>query len=163
MGLVAGDPFRRYAERFGRPIGDALERVRAGEGPEEAALELGLPTAAVTGPASFFADLSTPKGPRHVRACGAAACFAATSGTHAERVRAAIGGRAGTSVQAVHCLGYCYAAPAALDGNEACVGPDAVDQLLGTAPRADPPIPWHSHSREPVVMAGLAVLLRQVG
>ncbi|WP_245953437.1 NADH-ubiquinone oxidoreductase-F iron-sulfur binding region domain-containing protein [Arthrobacter silvisoli] len=35
------------------------------------------------------------------------------------------------------------------------MGADDVDQLLGRAPRLDPGIPWHSDSREPVVMAGL--------
>ena len=45
------------------------------------------------------------------------------------------------SLEAVYCLGYCYAVPAALDGEDPCAGPDLVDQLTGDAPRRDPQIP----------------------
>ncbi|MFE3520742.1 hypothetical protein ACFXOD_03965 [Streptomyces sp. NPDC059161] len=34
-----------------------------------------------------------------------------------------------TSVQVVRCVGYCYAAPAALDGDTPCTGPTLADQL----------------------------------
>lgn len=154
-GTANEDRFRRYADRFNRPIVDVRDRLRDGEPPTAVALGLGLPAAAVAGPASFFADFSAPRGLRQVRVCGAAACFAATAGEPVVGVETALGPEVGTSVQTVHCLGYCYAAPAALDGNAPCVGADRVDQLRGRAPRRDPAIPRLSASREPVVMAGL--------
>lgn len=155
--LAGRDAFGRYAQRFGRRIDDVPDALRAGGATTVAiAAGLGLPAAAVAGPASFFADFSAPKEARHVRVCGAAACFAATAGTHVATVRAALEAEAGTSVQTVRCLGYCYAAPAAQDGDGACAGPDAADQLLGGAPRHDPGIPWRCESREPVALAGVA-------
>lgn len=157
QGVVGPDPLLRYAQRFGRPIGNVFEALRAGRKPPAAiAAELGLPAAAAAGPASFFADFSAPRKARHVRVCGAAACFAATAGSPVERARRALEAEPGTSVQAVRCLGYCYAAPAALDGDTACAGPGGVGQLRGHAPAPDPPIPWRCESREPVALAGVA-------
>lgn len=87
------DPFLRYAGRFDRPIADVRDRLRAsGAVPADVARSLGLPAAAVEGPASFFADFSAPRGRRHIRVCGAAACFAATGGGHVAEVGAALGG-----------------------------------------------------------------------
>ncbi|UKA72184.1 NAD(P)H-dependent oxidoreductase subunit E [Arthrobacter sp. FW306-06-A] len=171
------DPFRRYAARFGREITRVPDSLRqsmagtdaAGLGPEGGpgtasgiARTLGLPAAAVEGPASFFADFAVPHGNRHVRACSAAACFAATGGTHLATVEAALGVEAGSrardgsvSLQAVHCLGFCYSGPAALDGAEAHAGPDLAAQLTHQAPRTAPPIPVASNSRVPVVTAGV--------
>jgi bidirectional [NiFe] hydrogenase diaphorase subunit len=160
MARDRGDPFIRYAERFGRPIETVKAALREAADPEQVARTLGLPAAAVEGPATFFADLATERAPRHVRVCGAAACFAATGGRHVDAVAEALGvepGRAGAdaSLQEVRCLGYCYAAPAALDGAEPCVGPGLADQLLGRRPRNDPPVPVRCDSPVPVVTAGL--------
>ncbi|WP_265863317.1 NAD(P)H-dependent oxidoreductase subunit E [Streptomyces sp. SKN60] len=146
----------------------ALERVRAGtaEGPEEWAPQVaaaaGLPAAAGLGPATFFADLAAPRGERHVRVCTATACFAARRGEHLAEVERALGVVAGTvdeagstSLQTVHCLGYCYAGPAALDGTLPRTGPDLADQLRGrTEPRA-PGIPAADTTGAPVLLAGI--------
>ena len=157
------DPFLRYAARFDRPIGDVRNMLRSsGAEPTAIARALGLPAAAVQGPASFFSDFSAPRGARHVRVCTAAACFAATAGAHVAEVEAALGVETGrrtadgsVSVQAVRCLGYCFAGPAALDGDQACAGADLAAQLRGeSAPKA-PPIPVHNDSPVPVVTAGL--------
>ncbi|MEU2231672.1 NAD(P)H-dependent oxidoreductase subunit E [Streptomyces vietnamensis] len=119
----------------------ALERARAGtpEGPEawapEVAAAAGLPAAADLGPATFFADLAAPRGERRVRVCTATACFAARGGEHLAEVERALGVVAGrgdeagsTSLRTVHCLGYRYAGPAALDGTLPRTGPDLADQ-----------------------------------
>lgn len=157
------DPFLRYAGRFHRPIGDVADTLRSSRAaPAEIARSLGLPAAAVEGPASFFADFSAPRGARHVRVCAAAACFAASGGGHVAEVEAALGVEAGSlradgsvSLQAVRCLGYCYAGPAALDGAAAYAGPGMTDQLRGSLPRTAPPIPVYRDSPVPVVTAGL--------
>jgi NADH-quinone oxidoreductase subunit F len=157
------DPFLRYAARFDRPIGDARNMLRRpGAEPTAVARALGLPAAAVQGPASFFADFSAPRGDRHVRVCTAAACFASTAGAHVAEVEAALGVETGrrtadgsVSIQAVRCLGYCFAGPAALDGDQAFAGADLAAQLRGeSAPKA-PPIPIHNDSPVPVLTAGL--------
>ena len=145
------DPFLRYAARFDRPIGDVRSMLRApGAEPAAIARKLGLPAAAVQGPATFFSDFSAQRGDRHVRVCAAAACFAASAGTHVAEVEAALGVETGSrtadgsvSIQAVRCLGYCFAGPAALDGEQACTGADLAAQLRGgeSAPKA-PPIPF---------------------
>lgn len=146
----------------------ALERARAatGEGPEAWAPEVagaaGLPAAAGLGPATYFADLAAPRGERHVRVCTATACFAARGGRHLGEVEEALGVSAGhigadgrTSLQGAHCLGYCYAGPAALDGTRPCTGPDLADQLAGrTEPRA-PGIPAADTTGTPVLLAGI--------
>jgi bidirectional [NiFe] hydrogenase diaphorase subunit len=157
------DPFLRYADRFERPIAAVKSRLRASDAaPTEIARSLGLPAAAVEGPASFFSDFAAPRGRRHVRVCGAAACFAASGGGHMAEVEAALGVEArsrsadgAVSLQEVRCLGYCFTGPAALDGEEACAGADLATQLQGSSPRNAPPIPVHSDSPVPVVTAGL--------
>jgi NADH-quinone oxidoreductase subunit F len=157
------DPFFRYAGRFDRPLGDVPAALRSSRAaPAEIARTLGLPAAAVEGPASFFADVSAPRGDRHVRVCSAAACFAATGGAHVAEVEAALGVVAGTasadgavSLQAVRGLGYCLAGPAALDGDDPCSGADLAAQVIGSSPRTDPPIPVFCDSPVPVVTAGL--------
>lgn len=157
------DPFLRYAGRFDRPLRDVPDALRSSRTPPAGvARTLGLPAAAVEGPASFFADFSAPRGARHVRVCSAAACFAATGGAHVPEVEAALGVPSGSespdgavSLQAVRCLGYCFAGPAALVGDEACAGADLAAQVLGSSPRTDPPIPVYNDSPVPVVTAGL--------
>ncbi|MFI7063582.1 NAD(P)H-dependent oxidoreductase subunit E [Kribbella sp. NPDC050124] len=170
-----GDALRRYAQRFGRD----LEKVRSGLltgdtdpaatssslSPGDAghlARACGLPAAAGTGPATFFADFTAPRGRRHVRVCGAAACTSASGGRHLRQVEDALGVPVDTcsadsavSLQEVRCLGYCYAGPAALDGSTACAGPDLAAQLTGRCPPRDPPIPVHAVGQKAVVTAGL--------
>lgn len=157
------DPFLRYAARFERPIVEIKSMLRGSvTSPAEIARALGLPAAAAEGPASFFADFSAPHGTRHIRACGAAACFAASGGRHMAEVEAALGVEAGSrsgdgavSLQEVRCLGYCFGGPAALDGEDACAGPDLAAQLQGSSPRKAPPIPVSCDSAYAVVTAGL--------
>ncbi|MFP5368678.1 MAG: NAD(P)H-dependent oxidoreductase subunit E, partial [Actinomycetes bacterium] len=121
-----------------------------------------MPAAAVEGPASFFADFTSPRGSRHVRVCAAAACFAATGGAHVSEVEAELGVQVGScsedrsvSLQSVRCLGYCFAGPAALDGGAAHAGPGLGAQLAGAAPRTAPPIPVANRAPVPVLTAGL--------
>lgn len=151
------EPYEGLARRVGHEPGEALARLRAG------LPVAGLPRAHVAGAASFFDDLSgSPRGARHVRVCHATACFAASAGAHVGEVEQALGVAAGerssdggTSLQPVHCLGFCYAAPAALDGDVPATGRDLAAQLAGRVPRRDPPIPVRSAVGEPVVLAGI--------
>ncbi|MFF8603140.1 NADH-ubiquinone oxidoreductase-F iron-sulfur binding region domain-containing protein [Streptomyces sp. NPDC015232] len=176
-GRMPGEPGRRpdalrelTARHGGRGglLPAALERTRSGT-PEEpgvwapqVAEAAGLPAAAGLGPATFFADLAAPRGERHVRVCTATACFAARGGEHLAEVERALGVAAGTvdeagsiSLQTAHCLGYCYAGPAALDGTLPRAGPDLADQLGGrTEPRA-PGIPAADTTGAPVLLAGI--------
>lgn len=157
------DPFLRYAARFDRPVGEIPDVLRSSvAAPADIARTLGLPAAAVEGPASYFADFTAPRAARHVRVCTAAACFAAAGGAHLAEVEAALGVEAGAcsadgsvSLQAVRCLGYCFTGPAALDGVDPHAGPELAAQLLGAAPRTAPPIPVSCASPFPVVTAGL--------
>ena len=159
----------RY-ELSGSEVLERLRRVVAEEGHLEAAdvdrisAELGLPRAHINGTASFFSDLApTPRGRRHVRLCSGTACLVAARGgagalQSPERLGAPLGGISAdgsVSTQPVHCVGYCYAGPAALDGEDAHAGVDLADQLLGEAPRRDPDIPYSADVPEPVVLAGL--------
>lgn len=155
------EPVVEMEGRYGRAGADVLERLRrakaergriAPEDVDRIAAELALPRAHVHGAASFYADLGfEPLGERHVRVCDGTACFAATGGAHVGAVERDVEG----SVQRVSCLGYCYAGPAALDGEEPCAGPDLVDQLAGRVERRDPPIPFAADVEEPVLLAGL--------
>lgn len=162
-GRISEDPFLRYAARFHRPIADVRDLLRSPDAaPTAIARALGLPAAVVRGPASFFSDFSAQHGARHVRVCTAAACFAATAGAHVAQVEAALGveadGRSAdgsVSLQAVRCLGYCFAGPAALDGEQARAGADLAAQLRGESARKAPPIPVHIDSPVPVLTAGL--------
>src|ERR1700712_4162099 len=56
-----------------------------------AAERSGLPEAAVHGVSTFYDDLLTPRGTRHVRVCTGTACFAATGDAHVEDVESALG------------------------------------------------------------------------
>jgi NADH:ubiquinone oxidoreductase subunit F (NADH-binding) len=164
------DPAQRLAARLGRDLGAVADRLRdaAGTGAVETATpqiaaELGLPVAAVRGPATFYADFTAPRAERHVRVCGAAACVAASAGRHLTEIEEALGVARGrrrpdgrVSLQEVRCLGYCYAGPAALDDDRPCAGPDLVDQLTGAQPPRDPAIPVRAAGATPVVTAGLA-------
>ncbi|WP_420078704.1 NAD(P)H-dependent oxidoreductase subunit E [Streptomyces sp. JL4002] len=163
------DAFRALLSRRGTPgnrLLDDLARARLGSSSDSAdwspavATPLGLPAAASLGPATFYADLAAPQGRRHVRVCTGAACFAATGGRPLDAVERALGVHAGevsadgtVSLQAVRCLGHCYAAPAALDGLLACTGPGMADQLTGRGPRSVPGIPSTDTTGDPVLLS----------
>jgi NADH:ubiquinone oxidoreductase subunit F (NADH-binding) len=120
-----------------------------------------LPAAAAHGARTYYSDHRAERGARHVRVCTGTGCFAATQGRQLAAVESALGVPVGkcaadgsTSLQAVHCLGYCYAGPAALDDDRPRVGPTLPEQLTGGAPAVDPPIPAMAVSR-PVVLRGI--------
>ncbi|MEQ7008295.1 NAD(P)H-dependent oxidoreductase subunit E [Actinopolymorpha sp. B17G11] len=126
------------------------------------AARTGLPVAVVHGAARYYTDLRGTQGERHVRLCGGTACFVASQGgRHIPDVERVLGVRAGTcapdgsvSLQVVHCLGYCYTGPAALDGDEPRAGADLADQLAGlSTPRA--PEPSVRAATAPVVLRGI--------
>jgi NADH:ubiquinone oxidoreductase subunit F (NADH-binding) len=120
-----------------------------------------LPDAAQHGAQTYYADPRAVHGTRHVRVCTGTGCFAATQGRQLAAVESALGVPVGhcapdgsTSLQAVHCLGYCYAGPAALDQDQPRVGPTLVEQLTGGTPPIDPPVPAMAVS-PPVVLRGI--------
>ncbi|HEX5569222.1 MAG TPA: NADH-ubiquinone oxidoreductase-F iron-sulfur binding region domain-containing protein [Streptomyces sp.] len=168
------DALRALADRHGRPgarLTESLSRARAqtpgapAAWAPEIARRWGLPAAAGLGPASYYADLAAPHGRRHIRVCSAAACFAAEPGRGAADVERALGaGRAdreahapadGTTVQSVRCLGHCYAAPAALDGDAPRTGPALIGQLTGREPPRAPQIPAFDSTGDPVLLGGV--------
>ena len=153
------------------PVTSAIERLqgvaeRAGAitpaDERAAAAELHVPVAAVHGAATFYDDLArTPRGKRHVRVCEGTACFAADRGRHVGEVERALGVSAGScredgsvSVQAVRCIGFCYAAPALLDGTVPHAGPELATKLTRGPADAPPPIPVAAITK-PVVLAGI--------
>lgn len=121
-----------------------------------------LPEAARYGAATYFADLRVPRGARHVRVCAGTGCFVASAGGGSVAdVETAVGVEVGrcaadgsTSLQSVHCLGYCYAGPAALDDDEPRAGRDLADQLTGRAEPDDPDVPVAAVT-QPVVLRGI--------
>ncbi|WP_042365659.1 NAD(P)H-dependent oxidoreductase subunit E [Streptacidiphilus neutrinimicus] len=165
------DAFRALARRRGRTGRELLEslaraRSATADGPQEwapgVAADAGLPAAAGLGPASYYADLASPHGRRHVRVCTATACFAARGGCHVDEVERELGvavdrvaADGSVSLQAVRCLGYCYASPAALDGDMPCTGSAVAAQLAGRESRRDPPIPVSDATGDPVLLAGI--------
>ncbi|MEU9125006.1 NAD(P)H-dependent oxidoreductase subunit E [Streptomyces sp. NPDC048506] len=165
------DAFRALADRRGRP-GDRLigslakARAETADGPgvwaPAAAARFGLPGAAALGPASYYADLAAPHRDRHIRVCTATACFAAQAGRHLADVEDELGVITNTAspegdvaVQAVRCLGYCYAGPAALDGDTPCTGPTLAGQLAGREPLWAPEIPAADDTGDPVLLGGV--------
>jgi NADH:ubiquinone oxidoreductase subunit F (NADH-binding) len=111
-----------------------------------------LPAAADHGARTYYADLQAPRGRRHVRVCAGTGCLAASGGGHVAAVERALGVSTGAcstdgevSLQEVRCLGYCYAGPAALDGDRARAGADLADQLTGRTPPVEPPVPVGSN------------------
>jgi NADH-quinone oxidoreductase subunit F len=153
MTMSAIDRLRGIAEQSGRITADD-ERVLA--------KELGVPVAAVHGAASFFDDLApTPRGRRHVRVCEGTACFAADGGRHITEVERALGvstsgcrGDGAVSLQAVRCIGFCYAAPALLDGDTPHAGPNIAAELMIGQATKPPPIPICAVA-EPVLLGGI--------
>ncbi|MCX4585726.1 NAD(P)H-dependent oxidoreductase subunit E [Streptomyces sp. NBC_01481] len=166
------DAFRALAERRGKPADRlmtslAVARTGTATRPEAwapaVAADVGLPAAAALGPASYYADFAAPHGSRHIRVCAATACFAAQAGLHLTAVERQLGVTAGTassdggtSVQTVRCLGYCYAGPAALDGDVPCTGPTLAAQLAGREPPRAPGIPAADATGDPVLLGGEA-------
>ncbi|MFI8089527.1 NAD(P)H-dependent oxidoreductase subunit E [Streptomyces sp. NPDC086080] len=165
------DALRALSQRRGKAGGRLVERLAharegsaAGPGSWAPAVAagLGLPAAAALGPAAYYADLIAPHGRRHVRVCSATACFAAQAGRHITQVEqeldvtvGTVSSDGGTSLQAVRCLGYCYAGPAALDGATPCTGPALADQLTGRASPSAPRIPVSDDTGDPVLLAGV--------
>ncbi len=180
------EAFVELQERLDRPGTPMLDRLRevqierGGVGDEDLdrlAGEFGWPVAAVAGTVSFYADFAERRrGRRHVRVCEGTSCFVTTLGRHVSRLEQVLGVRRGecaadgsVSLQGVRCLGYCYASPAALDGQQPCVGenlggllsdhrpaeglagPGAATRSLEASP---PALPYASRGR-PVVLAGL--------
>ena len=157
--------------RYGRAGAEALGRLHAAAAdhgtvdPADVAAiadELGLPRAHLAGAASFFADFHVPRAARHVRVCAGTACFATTGGAHVAELERTLGAQCGAaasdgsvSLEPVYCLGCCYAAPAALDGDDLGAGPDLAQQLAKEAPSRAPEIPFHSAIPQPIVLAGL--------
>lgn len=164
-GPASPRPGRSALEELVARTGDthALTRLRpAKPGERVAVTAANLPAAAEYGTATYFTDLSSPTAPRHVRVCAGTACFIAGGGRHIAQVEQALGVRAGgcsddgaVSLQEVHCLGFCYGGPAALDGDAPAAGPDLAAQLSGRMARRVPEIPaWAvTHS---AVLRGLA-------
>ncbi len=160
-GQTVSELERRY-ERRGSAVLDRLRATKESRGriePEDVdriAASLDLPRAHVNAAASFYADLGfTVRADRHVQVCDGTACFSARGGSDASNMSRDLAADGETSTQPVYCLGYCYAGPAALDGEEPRAGPDLVDQLLGRTEPTDPEIPFRSMVDEPVVLAGL--------
>ncbi|GAU69791.1 bidirectional [NiFe]-hydrogenase subunit HoxF [Streptomyces sp. NBRC 110611] len=58
-------------------------------------------------------------------------------------------------MQAVRCLGYCYAGPAALDGETPCTGPTLAGQLAGRELPQAPEIPAADDTGDPVLLGGV--------
>jgi len=120
-----------------------------------------LPEAAVHGARTYFADQRVPRGDRHVRVCTGTGCFTATQGGHVAALESALGvavdhcsADGSVSLQAAHCLGYCYASPAALDNDAPRAGATLVEQLSHRDERVDPPVPVAAISA-PTVLRGI--------
>ena len=159
--------YRRVRSRpmVGSPVtGQSVHMTApAGRSPIEELLLRGgsLPDAARFGAATYFADHRAPRGDRHVRVCTGTGCFIGSRGDGLGLVESALGVGSGglaadgsVSLQAVHCLGYCYAGPAALDGDAPRAGPDLVEQLDGRAAPTDPEVAVAAVST-PVVLRGI--------
>ncbi len=140
----------------------------------DAAAASGLPEATVYGVTTFYDDLKGPRGARHVRACSGTACFAATAGTHIERLGAGLGLGLGevaadgsVSFGEAVCLGFCHSSPAFIDGTTVLAGPHALESLLAGRPSAAGEPDWLSLLSEPVLTrtgdwSGLARALHEL-
>ncbi|MER7078489.1 formate dehydrogenase iron-sulfur subunit [Saccharopolyspora kobensis] len=167
------DAFVEWERRFGSDETAVLQRlhdttVRHGRVDRRdlhaIAEEFRLPVAAVAGAAGFYADFGGEHGTRHVRICAGTSCFVSAGDHTAPLAEAALGVAPGrtsadgsVSLAEVHCLGYCYASPTALDGHTPITGPDLGARLLDTEhpAAAAPAIPYRVAGREAVVLAGL--------
>ncbi|WP_372791030.1 NAD(P)H-dependent oxidoreductase subunit E [Paraconexibacter sp.] len=115
----------------------------------DVAARTGVPEATVHGVSTFYDDLLTPRGDRHVRVCTGTACFAACGEDHVRRLEDGLGVAVGecaqdgsVSLAETVCLGYCHSAPAVRVGDTVDAGPGAVDRVLAgaSAPAAEPPL-----------------------
>lgn len=120
-----------------------------------------VPEAAEYGARTYYADQRMEHAARHVRVCTGTGCFAATRGRQVGDVESALGVQVGhsspdgsISLQAAHCLGYCYTSPAALDGDQPCAGATMAAQLAGDSGPVDPPIPVTAVAA-PVLLRGI--------
>ncbi len=143
------------------------DRVRAAE-------LSGLPEAAVYGVSTFYDDLLTPRGRRHVRVCTGTACFAAAGENPLEQIGAGFGLEPGeraadgaVSLAETVCLGFCHSSPAVRDGEVVDAGAGVVDRVLAGATHAAPEPEWESLLAEPVLIrpgdwAGLKRVLAEL-
>ena len=135
----------------------------------------GLPEATVYGISSFYDDLLTPRGARHVRVCTGTACFAATGNAHVDAVCEGLGLGLGerspdgsVSLAETVCLGFCHSSPAIRDGDLVDAGADAAARAItGATVAADEP-EWVSTLAEPVMTrpgdwSGLRRALTELG
>jgi NADH:ubiquinone oxidoreductase subunit F (NADH-binding)/NADH:ubiquinone oxidoreductase subunit E len=118
----------------------------------------GLPEATVYGISSFYDDLLTPRGVRHVRVCTGTACFAATGGAHVDAIQESFGLTLGersadgsVSLAETVCLGFCHSSPAIRDGDVIDAGPDALARVLDGGALEAPEPEWQSLLAEPVL------------
>lgn len=135
----------------------------------------GLPEAAVYGVSTFYDDLLSPRGERHVRVCTGTACFAAARERHVEEIGAGLGLEPGersadgsVSLAETVCLGFCHSSPAVRVGDEVDAGPGAVARVLAGEERAAAEPDWESLLPEPVLTrpgawAGLRRALAELG
>jgi bidirectional [NiFe] hydrogenase diaphorase subunit len=171
VGIPHRSPVEELQARAGRPAHGALEEIKSevarkgvitAADEARAASAASIPVAAVHGAVSYYADLHQPRGGRHVRVCAGTACFVASNGGRhiaqvADELAVGVGERStdgAVSLQPVHCLGYCFGGPAALDGAEPRVGADVADQLAGRAAPRTPEIPVYADT-PPVVLRGV--------
>jgi NADH:ubiquinone oxidoreductase subunit F (NADH-binding)/NADH:ubiquinone oxidoreductase subunit E len=118
----------------------------------------GLPEATVYGISSFYDDLLTPRGVRHVRVCTGTACFAATGGAHVDAIQESFGLTLGersadgsASLAETVCLGFCHSSPAIRDGDVIDAGPEALARVLHDGALEAPEPAWQSLLPEPVL------------
>jgi bidirectional [NiFe] hydrogenase diaphorase subunit len=115
----------------------------------EVARETRIPEATVHGVATFYDDLLSPRGARHVRICTGTACYAATRDAHVREITGGLGAGLGerradgaVSVAETVCLGFCHSSPAVRDGEVIDAGPGVVERVLaGATVRAPEPAP----------------------
>jgi NADH:ubiquinone oxidoreductase subunit F (NADH-binding)/NADH:ubiquinone oxidoreductase subunit E len=135
----------------------------------------GLPEAAVYGVSTFYDDLLTPRGARHVRVCTGTACFAAARERPVEQLREGLGVAPGerradgaVSLAETVCLGFCHSSPAVRVGDVVDAGPGAIERALAGETRAAAEPEWGSLLPEPVLTrpsewAGLRRALAELG
>ncbi len=118
----------------------------------------GLPEAAVYGVSTFYDDLLSPRGRRHVRVCTGTACFAAARERPVEELGAGLGLAPGersadgsVSLAETVCLGFCHSSPAVRVGDEVDAGPGAIERVLAGETRAAAEPEWESLLPEPVL------------
>lgn len=135
----------------------------------------GLPEAAVHGVSTFYDDLLSPRGARHLRVCTGTACFQATGGTHVDAICEGLGLGLGerrpdgeVSLAETVCLGFCHSSPAVRDGDLVDAGADAIARALAGETRAAAEPDWESLLEEPVLTrpgdwSGLRRALTELG